>query len=75
MERYKIIFEFENGNEETSYFTENPSSRVNDWMEREKGHWIRLENAMINLANVNIIRVAKVKIDDNSNDEEFIEWV
>lgn len=75
MERYKIIFEFDNGQEETSYFTENPSSRVNDWFEREKGHWVRLEAAMINLDNVNIIRIAKVNRDSDGSNEEFIEWV
>ncbi|WP_280770295.1 hypothetical protein [Salipaludibacillus daqingensis] len=74
MERYKVVFEFMNGNEESSYFTENPSPRVNDWLEREKGHWIRLENAMINMDNINVIRISKVKISDD-NQEEFIEWI
>lgn len=75
MERYKIIFEFDNGEKETSYFTENPASRVNDWFERENGHWIRLEAAMINLDNVNVIRIAKVRQDSDGKNEKFIEWI
>ncbi|MCR6109839.1 hypothetical protein HXA35_05735 [Bacillus sp. A301a_S52] len=73
MERYKVIFEFNNGQEESSYYTENPSSRVNDWLERERSHWIRLENALVNLKNVNVIRVGLVRV--NGESEEFIEWV
>jgi flavodoxin len=75
-ERYKLFFTFTNGEQETAYFTENPSHRVNDWLEREKNQWIRLDKAIINLHNVNMIRLAKVKVSDNSeDDDEIIEWI
>ena len=75
MERYKVHFEFANEKVEYSYFTENPAPRVNDWIEREKGHWIRLENSVINMDNINVIRISKVKIHEDNNKEEFIEWI
>jgi hypothetical protein len=75
MERYKVIFEFENGKEETAYFNESPVSRVNDWVEREKGHWARVENSLINLENVNVIKVALVELDPDGKEDKLIEWV
>ena len=76
VERYKFIFTFTNGEEETSYFTENPSHRMNDWLDRERNPWIRLENGIINLNNVNVIRLAKVRIHEDTNKEdEILEWI
>lgn len=75
MERYKVTFEFTNGKTEDTYFTENPQARVQYWIEREKGDWIPLETGMVNLENVNMIRIAKVKIDEKTEKETFIDWV
>ncbi|GEL08594.1 hypothetical protein [Salisediminibacterium halotolerans] len=75
MERYKVTFEFTNGNIEDTYFTENPHARVQYWIEREKGDWIPIETGMVNLDNVNMIRIAKVELDEKTEKETFIEWV
>ena len=75
MRNYKVYFQLVNGEQETAYFTENPVSRINDWIERTKCDWVRLEGLRLNLCHVASIKVAKLAEDRKEGEEEIEEWL
>ncbi|MCM3713277.1 hypothetical protein [Halalkalibacter oceani] len=76
MQQYKVIFSLVNGEKETAYFTENPISRVNDWLERNDCVWVRLEDMRLNLQHVVSIQVGKLaEANERPEEEEVVEWL
>ncbi|WP_059104916.1 hypothetical protein [Shouchella shacheensis] len=66
MASYQVIFSFIDGTREDITYTEDPRSRINDWLERQQGSWIRISESRINLDTVKRIEVVEV---DESTDQ------